>query len=491
MGQMRFLVVAPDRIVQETLLQAYLSGLDRTPWPVRASVEGDLLLLEREVSESANVHVLWPVEGYGLLALATGTLMEQPAPYLLPIELARGTINQLRNQLFEWQMIGLVAPPVVSEKLAEAIRQFSRAVVRQDEPAEAAALAQAALRTALEGSQLLANAYAEQAIAVRRRGAAKLPSLLGGNLGTTLLDAPAAKHFLATFNTAVAPVCWREVGASEGTFSWTVCDAQIQWCRAHGLKVCAGPLVQLDAGSLPDWLYLWEDDVDGLLASADEFAAAVVGRYRGKVDLWQCAGRVNTAELLSLSEEDRLQLAARLVKRVRTLDPNTPALLALDQPWSEYMSGREVDFPPLHFADALIRAGLDLTGLMLEVNLGYGPGCTLPRTPLEFSRQLDYWSVLGLPLYLAITAPSATAEDPLARRPGTLPAGSWTPQSQQAWIACHLPLILAKPAVQGIVWNQFRDGAPHDFPHGGLLDDRGQPKPALRTLALIRQTLLA
>jgi hypothetical protein len=490
MGQMRFLVVAPQGIVEETLAQAYLSGIDRTPWLVRASREGDLLLLEREVSESANVHVPWLVEGYGLLALSTGTLMEQSAAYLLPVELARGTINQVRNQLFDWQMIGLAAPPGVSEKLVEAIRQFSWAAVRQDEPAVAAALSQEALRAALDAAQLLANAYAEQAIAVRRRGTAKLASLLGGDLGTTLLDAAAAKHFLATFNMAVVPVCWREVGASEGEFSWSVCDTQIQWCQSHGLKVCAGPLVQLDARSLPDWIYLWEDDFDNLLASVREFTTAVVGRYRGKVDLWQCAARVNTAEILSLSEEEKLQLAAEAVKLVRKLDPDAPAVLSLDQPWSEYMGRREVDFPPLHFADALVRAGLELQGLVLEVNLGYGPGCTLPRTALEFSRQLDYWSMLGLPLYVSITAPSDVGEDPLAERRGPLPAGSWTPQSQQVWIARYVPLILAKPAVQGIIWNQFRDAAPHDFPHGGLLDERGQAKPALRTLALVRQTLL-
>ena len=29
---------------------------------------------------------------------------------------------------------------------------------------------------------------------------------------------------------------------------------------------------------------------------------------------------------------------------------------------------------------------------------------------------------------------------------------------------------MAKPAVQGVIWNQLRDNQPHDFPHGGLFD---------------------
>jgi hypothetical protein len=487
---MRFFIVAPEPITDDLLRQSYLTGVDRTPWPVRISGEGNLLAMDREVSESANVHVPWWVEGHGVLTLSSGSLMEQPAPYFLPVELARGTVNQLRNQLFEWQAIGLVAPAAVSEKLTAAVVALSWAAVRQDEPEASAALSQDAMRAALDAAGLLAAAYAEQSLAVRRRGTGKLAAVLGADLESELLDAATARQFLAAFNAAVVPISWRDVEASEGAFSWAVCDAQIQWCQSHGLKVCAGPLIHLDARSLPDWLYLWEDDFDNLSASMSQFIAAAVARYRGKVDLWQCAGRLNTAETLSLSEEEKLQLAAMAIRQVQSLDAATPTLISFDQPWSEYMDRREVDFPPLHFADALIRAGLGLKGLVLEINLGYQPGCTLPRTPLEFSRQLDYWSLLGLPLFVALGVPGGDGDDPLARRRTALPPGQWDLLAQQAWVARYVPLILAKPAVQGVVWSQLRDSVPHDFPHAGLLDERGHAKPALRALAAIRQTLL-
>ena len=41
----------------------------------------------------------------------------------------------------------------------------------------------------------------------------------------------------------------------------------------------------------------------------------------------------------------------------------------------------------------------------MEINVGYCPGCTLPRHVLEFSRQLDTWSRLGLPLWLSLCVP--------------------------------------------------------------------------------------
>jgi hypothetical protein len=56
-----------------------------------------------------------------------------------------------------------------------------------------------------------------------------------------------------------------------------------------------------------------------------------------------------------------------------------------------------------------------------------------------------------------------------------------TAQSQQATIDWLLPLLMSKPSVQAVVWNQWRDDLPHDFPHGGLIDSKGQAKPGFQT----------
>jgi hypothetical protein len=256
------------------------------------------------------------------------------------------------------------------------------------------------------------------------------------------------------------------------------------------LFVSAGPLLLFDQRTFPDWLALWEDDFDGLLDFFTDYIGAVVERYRGKVDLWQCAGRTNTGDVFSLSEEEKLRLTARGVETVHSLDPTTPVIVSFDQPWAEYMSRKQVDFPPLHFADALIRADLGLTGVALEINVGYSPGGSALRDPLEFSRQLDSWSVWGLPVWVSICAPSSSDADPLARRVVELPPDVWTPGAQQSWAARYVPLLLAKSFVQGVIWNQLADSRPHDFPYGGLFDLHDRPKPVLRTLAAMRQAWL-
>ena len=490
MSLMRFIVTSSEPIAEETVERAYMSGIDRIPWKADNRLSGCELTVERAVSDSGNLNIGWHVEGHGRVVLSTGSLAEQFGPYHLPLELARGTIGRIRSQLTEWQAIGLVVSRQAQEMIARATHDFGRAAVMQANRLESAALAEKALRTALDADNLLAAAYATQAIAVKRRGGAKLSTLFGGDLGTSLLGEEVARQFLTTFNSAVVPACWRDIEASEGSYYWTVCDKQIDWCRAHGLKVCGGPLVKFDPHGLPDWLYLWDGDSENVSSFAAEFAQATVDRYRGKVDLWLCAARPCSSEILSLSEEDKLCLVANTIELIRSLDPAAPAVISFDQPWAEYMSRREMDFPPLHFADALVRAGLDLGGLMLEINFGGGPGCTLPRTPLELSRQLDYWALLGLPLYLSISVAGDDRDDPSARCSAGLPPGGWSAGAQQAWVQRYVPLILSKPYVRGLFWNQLRDSEPHDFPHAGLFDHRRRAKPALHAMASIRRTHL-
>ncbi len=62
-----------------------------------------------------------------------------------------------------------------------------------------------------------------------------------------------------------------------------------------------------------------------------------------------------------------------------------------------------------------------------------------------------------------------------------------SPESQRDWAEQMLPVLLAKHAVQGILWNQLLDSQPHGLPHGGLFDERNQPKPIVEVFEHIRR----
>src|SRR5690606_19906107 len=148
----------------------------------------------------------------------------------------------------------------------------------------------------------------------------------------------------------------------------------------------------------------------------------------------------------------------------RRADPETPITLSFGQPWAEYMN-REAADPPIYLADTLVRAGLGVSAIGLEINMGYYPGGSALRDLLDVSQMIDMWSWVGAPLHIFLSFPSDAGEDPLAQgeaAPVSAAApGDWSPQAQQALVERYVPLLIAKPMVQAVVWNQYRDAEPH------------------------------
>ncbi|REK06059.1 MAG: hypothetical protein DWQ37_22725 [Planctomycetota bacterium] len=495
MGMMKFLVPRRDHVAADAAARAYFAGIDEVPWQTRIHFDGDHLVVQRAEFDSGNLHVPYAVEGHGELILSTASLMERPRPYHLQVELARGTINRLRNQLAAWESLGMKAPPNVREALAAAHGHFAVAATRQDDAQQAAERAESALAAALDGVDRLNEAYVTQALAARHTQHAKLTTLWGVNLGSTVPDATIGPRLVEAFNTVQVPLAWRAIEASEGQHDWSATDAQIDWARAQGFKVCGGPLLSIDRGALPDWMSLFGDDVDNFRSCVREHIQAVVNRYRGKVHLWICSARLNVENDFEHDEEERLRLAVLSIESIRNVDPRSPIVLSIDQPWGAFMRSQECDLSPLHFADALVRAELGLAGIGLEINVGYKPGGSESRDPLEFGRQLDRWSTLGLPLLVSLSAPSG--EGPVAgnkHQAKVVPASPdrpWSPEMQRTWGETYLGVLLAKQAVQGMVWNQLLDGGSQSLPHAGLFDDQGQAKPLVELLADLRREHLA
>jgi GH35 family endo-1,4-beta-xylanase len=493
MGLMRFVVQNRERIPPGGVDQIHICGQDDLPWFARVYFSGDHLVIERNESESGRVFVPWRIGQAGSILIGTSTLMERDEPYLLEVELARGMINCLRSQLATWEMLGLNVPKGLASGVLEGTVEFARAATTQDDPPTAADWAQRCLATASTTMARLAEEYARQALAIRRKQPRPLASWFGVHLGSDLPDGNIARQIVKTFNMVSIPMTWRSIEAVEGRRNWSQVDAQTEWAQSAGLRICAGPLLELDDRGVPDWTYLWEGEVDSLLAFMLDHVRTVVERYRGRVHLWQVAARMTHGHALGLSEEARLQAAAKAVSTVRQLDPTTPIVVTFDQPWAEYLATEHLDLAPLHFADALVRADLGLSGIGLELNIGYHPGGSLQRGPLAVSRLIDNWSLLELPLLVALTMPSSADDDPQSNgkaRVVSSQADDVTLETQREWVERHVPLVLAKSAVQVVLWNQLSDAAPHPYPHGGLFDAANNPKPALEALRKIRQKFL-
>ena len=280
---------------------------------------------------------------------------------------------------------------------------------------------------------------------------------------------------------------WRDVEAQEGTYRWEIADRQISWCHENSLPVICGPLLQLDDRGMPDWLAIWQGDFENILAFVSDYIETAVRRYVGKVSMWQCAARVNIGDVLGLADEERLRLAVRAFEIARQLDPQTPAILCFDQPWGEYLGRAERDLSPLHFADILVRSGLEPSGesgLNLERRLFYWPGGSYLRDALECNRvhrggSLGDARLAIVVVYVTVPSPArspmslglrprlAAIERAAARTAGTR-------ERTVAMVACKAaPLLLAKPVcAAGLIYNQpkVRFASDMSLPRADLFD---------------------
>lgn len=494
MGQLRFIVPAPERLADHGRELAFVAGADGIPWEGRARLEGNLLTIDRDQRESGWTYVAWRVPKRGVLMLCTGSLMERAQPYLLPIELARGTLTRLRNQSAAWQQAGMTLPAAYINKTRQAMTKLVAALTDRKSEASACALADESLHLGLEAADQLATSYAQQVLEIRRGQHNVLPTLLG-----TRLEAPPPRDVsddLSAFcNTSLITPRWPVVEPESGEFDWQLADGAVHWARERGQRICIGPLVQLDRPSLPDWLFLMAADFEEVLEYVLQYVDAVVQRYRGRVHLWHVAARMNLPMGFELDEEQRLKLTVEAIDRVRQLDPRTPMIVSFDRPWAEYIAAEDQELTPLHFADTLVRGGVGLAGIGLELNLGYWPGGSAMRDLLEISRLIDRWSQLGVPLVLQLTLPSQDTPDPLARhyeKPQYCQPFAPFNRTEQAAVVLKLAtLLLAKQPVQALFWNQLRDDTAHDFPQGGLIDHAGKLKPLAAALTKLRNELLS
>lgn len=495
MGVMRFLI-HPVELLQNwpEVYRAYICGPDLSVCPTRVEIDGPLIACRRQTSESGKLYVAWEVPGFGKPVLGTASLPEREEPYLLPVELARGKLVQVRNQLASWEGAGMQVPPAFAKIHAEAHTLFAKAAASQDSPERACRDAQQAIRKTFEAAEILTQAYSRQSLANRHRKYTQVPTLLGCQLSNDAARPDCEPQFLDAFNAAAVPVEWRVVEPLEGTYHWDVYDKQVEWCQENRLVIRGGPLLDLSPDGLPQWLWKWENDIWNLQSFVCDYVETAIRRYAGKIRLWEISARVNSGGALALGEEHRLGLVAKTLEVARHVDEEAELFIRVDQPWAEYQARGQHKLSPIQFADALLRAGVGLNGINLEIAVGYQPRGTCSRDLLDYSRLIDLWSALGLPLHVTLAFPSARGSDSKCTSDLEVDSASWkvdwSEQAQADWIDQYLPLLIAKPAIVGVFWSHFSDRHSHCYPHAGLARADGTPKPSLERVVQHRKNYL-
>jgi hypothetical protein len=495
MGVMKFLLPSGlGRDAVEHLARTSVTGgQDNMPSRAEVLIEPGQLTVIRPVDESGSLAAPWEVNGSGRVMASSATLMERSEPYHLLTELARGKLNQVRGQTADWIMGGLEMTAALGQQLQQATQAFVRAVVDSapGQPPSGEPEAQAALAQGFRAADVLVHAYTDQVFILRHQRQARLETSLGCGLGSTVPDAAVADRLAETFNTVCLPLAWSEIERAEGDYNWETADAQVDWALARGLKVIGGPLIDFFGLNLPAWLARRKRDLNTLCSCLCDYVETAIARYRTRVHAWQVSAASNSAQVLAVGDEELLWLTLRLAEAARQIDPSVEIGLGIAQPWGEYLTRQDRTHSPFLFADTLVRSGLKLAFLDLEMIMAVSPRGSYCRDLLEVSRLLDLYALLGVPLQITLGYPSASEADANADPGLGLHLGQWRgpfgPETQADWASAYGALTLCKPTVRSVVWTNVTDAAPHIFPHCGLIDAQGKVKPALGRLRELRE----
>jgi hypothetical protein len=494
MGAMSFLLpagLAPD--LARALERAWVAGgPDNMPWPTQVTVEPDRLIVRRDVDESGSLVTPWDIERAGRIMGGTATLIENETPYRLQLELARGKVNQVRGQVADWQVGGLQPADDLLQRVQEMSIGFSKAVTDPGKKVEKKS--QIVLAVAYKAADEAVETYVEQMFAARHQRQPRLETTLGCCLGGVDVKDADAQGLLEICNGVALGFHWGEVEPAESEYNWAPYDALLHWALDHGLAIEGGPLIDFSAARLPDWLWLWERDLSSIGSFMCDYVETTIKRYAGQIRSWNLCAASNFASILGMGEDELMWLTARLVEAARQVDANLELGVGIVQPWGEYMAVEDRTHSPFIFADTLIRSGLNLAHLDLEIVMGITPRGSYCRDLLETSRLLDLYSLLGVPLHVTIGYPSAAGADAAADQDMKVDAGQWrgphTPAVQADWGASFAALTLCKPVVRALRWAHAFDVKPHRFPHCGLFAADGKPKPVLKRLRELRENHL-
>ena len=495
MGSMNFLLPADlsVELARELPRASVAAGQEAMPYPTRVSVEGNRVVLFRSIDESGTVLAPWDVDRAGRFMIATASLMERSNPYHLPIELARGRVNQLRGQAFDWLMGGLTIPPEVTAEMNAATHNLAQAVCQP--PCDGAIVkAKEALAQSFHAADALVEAYVKQVIQLRRQRTPVLDTVLGCQLGCEVPSSSAGEKLADAFHAVSIPFAWSEIEAREGEFHWETCDRLVDWALHKGLTLIGGPLVDFSGARLPSWIFQKERDLGSLAGYLCDQIEKTVSRYRDRIRTWQLTASTNIPQVFAGSDEELLWLTIRLIEAVRNVDATLDIVIGVAQPCGEYLTSTQHAHSPWAFADMLIRTGVKLAAIDLELVMGVQPRGTYCRDRLDIARLLDLYALLGVPLHVTLGYPSSDKADDMADADFNTGAGAWrrgfSPELQADWANAFGRLAVSKPYVRAVQWIHWADAEPHLFPHCGLVDSKGNIKPALSRLQAIREEFL-
>ena len=463
MGEFRFRLPDHWELEKRQAKSIHVVGIDGSPSPVRVTTDGNVLSILRNRDESGKVFIACPIDGYGEYTIGTGTLSERREPYPIMVELARGTLNRLRNYIANWSEGGLEIPNEVHQLVSTAINWLSKAIMHEDD-ALSDQDACKALDLAFAGIFQLSEAFGEQISKVRREHKG-LPEFWTARV----IDCEKESSLPETTQTSLGSFDLIQVKS--------LADQPTDARMATARNTIAGPMLDASAGGLPQSIV----ELDDFLARRDYLlnqCRESIAKIPASTSLIHVVSGLNGMGHRHLSYPQQIEITTAMLRQIDKGSSGIPTMVSFDFPWAERLASAVGGIHPLHIADSLLRQGEPVRFLGLDINLDYWPGGSVIRDPLQWVDLVDIWSQLGFPLVICFRMPSGNFSPTAASRETSVNEvrSNFTDDQRLKLLKTVLPMLVARPAVHGFIYSQLRDDCDPRYPGSGLVENDGNAK---------------
>jgi|GEM_PF-2152515 len=487
----------PEGMLPVQLLRRafFAAGLGKVPLRSEIMLTGDILSATTDATGSCTFFFPWLNKRLGVIFLSTDTLCERERPYLLVKELARGQLGRIIRRFVQLVYFGFKPPLKLRKMIQYEVSELAKIATSNEEDPQTQEAATEQLERLINLCHYLLDSFIDQSLAFRQRVATRFPVRLGINTDHFFAENP-VEHFHAytdhlkeVFHLVNPTPSWRELEPEPDRYRWDILEKRIAVTRERGFVAVGGPIIEFDQRSIPDWLCERIEEQGALEKFTLKYLDTFLEHFANQVDIWILASRINTPQLRACSPDRIMNLVKKISWVFENHELHQPGLVAVDQPWGDYLLHHDSPYSPMNIAEILgALPGLD--GIMLDLNVGFSKRSSLPRDTMALSMMIDQWSSFTKPLYLSLGIPSELGTDPEIPEEFINFSFNWSKKTQQEWIHRYLPVLFCKRSIDGIFWNLLEDNESHDFVSTGLFDNVGRLKPAYRKLAAIRKAYI-
>ncbi|MCH2162517.1 MAG: endo-1,4-beta-xylanase, partial [Phycisphaerales bacterium] len=335
----------------------------------------------------------------------------------------------------------------------------------------------------LRATDRLAHSHADILLHRRYFNRPASSTTLGSTIDITR-DPDELSESLDGFDVVTLPLRWRDIEVRRGHYDFTQLDKWMQWAHRQERPVIFGPLANLEADALPEWVEVYRNDYQTLRDMMYDFMEAVVARYVRTVGIWKVTSGLHLTRENRLKPAEMIDLTRTASLLVRQYRRGARTMIEVDDLFGDLAAKRPGSLGAFEYLEQVRVEGIRYDCLGARLHVGGTEPSERTRDIMTISDALDRFFLHEVPLLIsACGAPCISMGDSAGSWRGV----SWSPERQAEWASQIIPLALSKPYVEAVIWSMHQDRSEQSG--FGLLDASGACRPAHEKLLSMRRRL--